>query len=149
MHRSGRTALPWLRRRTLLPLVRLIETEAVLLAAANPDWQWAPALRQGRPADLGYRFVWQGFPHVDPSKESAATEQQMRNGTLPYSDACLAEGRDPDEVIAQRASDDMKLRAAGLPTVTAAMGAGAAEPPAADTPAPEPDDLDDEEDDEE
>jgi lambda family phage portal protein len=113
----------WLERRTLNGLVDDVDREARVYAAANPRWEHAAALRK-RPARVTYRWVWPVPPHVDPQKEAAAERTRMENGTLPYADACAANGYDEDEVIESRRRTNEKLKAAGLPPLPSASQPG-------------------------
>ncbi len=69
------------------------------------------------PDDLAVSWGWIKPPHVDPTKESAAERAYMQNQTLPWSDAVIAHGGDPDRIIEILARDKQRFDAAGLPEI--------------------------------
>ncbi len=104
--RALQTIQFWLSLETLNPLVNEVFHEAELTRELPPQ-----------PEDVTYSWIWPTPPHVDPKKEADAETVLMRNGTLPYSEAVAAHGRDPDEVIKIRQQDNERLEEAGLPTI--------------------------------
>jgi len=111
--RSLKSYQGWLARETLNELVNEVARE-LELAGVLPK----------KPADVRYQWIWAVPPHVDPLKEANAERTLMENGTLPYSDAVAAHGRDVDDVIEQRKTDNARLIAAGLPKVPEPVGVG-------------------------
>jgi hypothetical protein len=84
------------------------------------------------PDDVEHSWGWIKAPHVDPTKESTAEREYLQNGTVTWSEAIVAHGKDPDKVLKQREGDAKRLKAAGLPEIpgipdpskAAGMGAG-------------------------
>ncbi|MGA2032148.1 MAG: phage portal protein [Thermoguttaceae bacterium] len=87
------------------------------------------------PEDAEHSWGWIKPPHVDPTKEFLAERGYMQNGTLPWSDAVIAHGQDPDRVREMRKRDAEHLVADGLPAIpgipdpSKAAGSGASGPP--------------------
>jgi capsid protein len=86
------------------------------------------------PHDAQHHWGWIKPPHVDPTKEATAERTYLQNGTLPYSDAVLSHGNDPDRVLEIRQRDAQRLKKAelppipGIPDPSKAAGAGAQVP---------------------
>ena len=91
------------------------------------------------PDDVQHHWGWIKPPHVDPTKEGEAERLYLQNGTIPWSEAVLSHGHDPDRVLEIRKRDAELLAAAKLPAIpgipdpSKAAGSGAnGKPPAAD-----------------
>jgi capsid protein len=69
------------------------------------------------PDDAAHHWGWIKPPHVDPTKEATAERTYLQNGTLPYTDAVLSHGHDPDAVLEIRKRDAQRLEQAGLPAI--------------------------------
>ncbi len=108
----------WMARQSLNPLVDAIAREASL----------SDALLE-RPEVVRYVWTWPGAPHVDPLKERNAEKVGLETGTLPYGDALAGQGKDLDTTIAQRAAENKKLIAAGLPPIAAGVKQPTPAPP--------------------
>ena len=67
------------------------------------------------PEDVVISWGWIKPAHVDPTKESSAERGWMENQTLPWSDAVVAHGDDPDRVKAQVEKDLVWFKSVGLP----------------------------------
>jgi len=59
-------------------------------------------------------WVWPGFGHVDPTKESSADETDLRNNTRTMADICAENGQDWETVLRQRAKEIALGRELGL-----------------------------------
>jgi lambda family phage portal protein len=57
---------------------------------------------------IPHRWLWPGFPYVDPAKEAMAKETQLRNYLTTFSDECHSQGVDP-ETRARTIAADVKL----------------------------------------
>ncbi len=69
------------------------------------------------PEDVEHSWGWIKAPHVDPTKESEAEREYLQNGTVTWSEAVVAHGKDPDKVLKQREEDAKRLKQAGLPQI--------------------------------
>jgi len=72
------------------------------------------------PDDLAVAWGWIKPPHVDPTKESEAEAAYIENRTMPWSDAVIAHGEDPERVLATLQRDNERMKAAGLPPLPTA-----------------------------
>jgi capsid protein len=72
------------------------------------------------PEDLAVAWGWIKPPHVDPTKESEAEAAYIENRTVPWSDAVIAHGDDPDRVLATLKHDNERMKEAGLPPLPTA-----------------------------
>ena len=92
------------------------------------------------------RWLWPKAPHVDPQKEAMAERTRLINGDMTYSELCAAHNKNADHIIAQRKSDNAKLKEAGLapipglpdPAAKAATAGGPAASAGQTTPAERP-----------
>lgn len=75
--------------------------------------------RPGSPAtealDDRHMWFWDGFPHVDPSKEAAAQEKRLANLTTTLAAECAKDGRDYLSLLRQRAKEFKLMRELGIP----------------------------------
>jgi capsid protein len=85
-----------LERVVLDPLFERWLDEAALVDGAIPDglpprdqWNW--------------RWVWDGFEHIDPMKEAAADVELVNNNMASLADVCAKRGLDWRVVLRQRA----------------------------------------------
>ena len=62
-----------------------------------------------------HTWFWDGFPHVDPSKEAAAQEKRLSNHTTTLAAECAKDGRDYMSVLHQRAKELKLMKALGIP----------------------------------
>ena len=69
------------------------------------------------PEDAQHHWGWIKPPHVDPTKEAMAERAYMQNGTLPWSDAVLSHGHDPDKMREIRKRDAKQFIEDGLPPI--------------------------------
>ena len=69
------------------------------------------------PDDVQHHWGWIKAPHVDPTKEAMAERAYIQNGTIPWSEAVLSHGKDPDHVLEVRQRDAEQLSAAKLPAI--------------------------------
>lgn len=112
--RGVRRIRRWLERRALNSFVYEIKREAELFAAANDKWIYAAALRNP-PTDFDFSFVWQPLTAVDAEKDATDEETRMRNGTLPFDEACARSGSEAESNIKKIAQMVKDFRAEGLP----------------------------------
>jgi capsid protein len=83
------------------------------------------------PDDAEHSWGWIKPPHVDPTKEAMAERAYLQNETLPWSEAVIGHGKDPDRVREQLKADARWFAEAGLPPIpgipdpSKAAGAGA------------------------
>ena len=68
-----------------------------------------------REAEERHTWFWDGFPHVDPTKEASAQAQRLLNGTTTLAAECAREGQDYLAVLAQRAKELKMMRELGIP----------------------------------
>lgn len=64
------------------------------------EWRWA--------------WHWDGFGHVDPTKEASALQTLLESNAISLTEWCAINGRDFEEVAAQIAKDKAKLEKLGL-----------------------------------
>ncbi len=62
-----------------------------------------------------HTWFWDGFPHVDPSKEAAAQEKRLANNTTTLAAECAKDGRDYMSVLRQRAKEFRLMRELKIP----------------------------------
>jgi len=82
------------------------------------------ALRGPLPA---HQWFWDGFEHVDPSKEASAQETRLKNHTTTLAHEYARQGKDWEMELRQRAKEVALMKELGLP---------ANEPKPAGSPAP-------------
>ena len=68
----------------------------------------------------GYRtprhtWFWDGFVHVDPTKEATAQQIRLENNTTTLAAECAKDGRDYMTVLRQRAKEIRMMRELGIP----------------------------------
>lgn len=109
-----------LERNVLDPLLGDWLDEAALVPGLLPN---------GLPpvATWNWRWIWQGWEHVDPTKEADAQSIRLDNNTTTLAEECSKVGADWREVLRQRAAEKALMRELGI------------EEPAA--PAPQPQDA--------
>jgi lambda family phage portal protein len=108
-----------LERNVLDPLLVDWLDEAALIKGLLPD---------GLPpvVEWNWRWIWQGWEHVDPTKEADAQTIRLMNNTTTLADECSKVGADWREILRQRAAEKTLMRELGL------------DEPAAASPAPQP-----------
>lgn len=96
-----------LERQVLDPLVHDWLDEAALVPRLLPN---------GLPpvAEWNWRWIWQGWEHVDPTKEATAQTERLKNHTTTLADECSSLGRDWRQVLRQRAAEIGLMRELGL-----------------------------------
>ena len=62
-----------------------------------------------------HTWFWDGFPHVDPSKEASAQEKRLSNNTTTLAAECAKDGRDYMSVLHQRAKELKLMKELGIP----------------------------------
>lgn len=62
-----------------------------------------------------HTWFWDGFPHVDPTKEASAQAQRFLNGTTTLAAECAKEGQDYMAVLKQLAKEIRLMRELGIP----------------------------------
>ena len=62
-----------------------------------------------------HTWFWDGFPHVDPSKEATAQEKRLANNTTTLAAECAKDGRDYMSVLHQRAKEIRLMKQLGIP----------------------------------
>ena len=62
-----------------------------------------------------HTWFWDGFPHVDPSKEASAQEKRLSNNTTTLAAECAKDGRDYMAVLHQRAKEIKLMKQLGIP----------------------------------
>ena len=62
-----------------------------------------------------HTWFWDGFPHVDPSKEASAQEKRLANHTTTLAAECAKDGRDYMAVLHQRAKEIKLMKELGIP----------------------------------
>ena len=62
-----------------------------------------------------HTWFWDGFPHVDPSKEASAQEKRLSNNTTTLAAECAKDGRDYMSVLHQRAKEIKLMKELGIP----------------------------------
>jgi len=96
-----------LERNVLDPLLADWLDEAALIRGMLPD---------GLPpvASWNWRWIWQGWEHVDPVKEADAQSIRLGNNTTTLADECASVGRDWREVLRQRAAEKALMQSLGI-----------------------------------
>lgn len=96
-----------LERNVLDPLLSDWMDEAALVRGVIPN---------GLPpvATWNWRWIWQGWEHVDPTKEADATTIKLANNTTTLADECATVGRDWREVLRQRAAEKALMQQLGI-----------------------------------
>lgn len=62
-----------------------------------------------------HTWFWDGFPHVDPSKEATAQEKRLLNHTTTLAAECAREGKDYLAVLRQRGKELKLMRELDIP----------------------------------
>ncbi len=62
-----------------------------------------------------HMWFWDGFPHVDPTKEANAQEKRLANTTTTLAAECAKDGRDYMSVLKQRAKEIKLMKKFGIP----------------------------------
>lgn len=92
----------------LNPLFRAWFREYLLIRGDNlPE--------NGRALLARHTWFWDGFPHVDPSKEAAAQEKRLLNNTTTLAAECARDGRDYLAILKQRGKEIKLMRELGIP----------------------------------
>lgn len=65
-------------------------------------------------AAWNWRWIWQGWEHVDPTKEADAQTIRLANNTTTLSDECSKVGTDWRQVLKQRAAEKALMKELGL-----------------------------------
>lgn len=96
-----------LERDVLDPLLGDWLNEAALIDGLIPD---------GLPlvGDWNWRWIWQGWEHVDPTKEADAATIKLANNTTTLAEECSKVGADWREVLKQRAAEKALMRELGI-----------------------------------
>ena len=94
-------------RNVLDPLLKDWLDEAALVPGLLPDGL-------GPVAEWKWRWIWQGWEHVDPTKEADAQTIRLMNNTTTLSDECARSGDDWRRVLRQRAAEKALARELGL-----------------------------------
>ncbi len=63
-----------------------------------------------------HTWFWDGFVHVDPTKEATAQQIRLANHTTTLAAECAKDGRDYMSVLRQRAKEFRLMRELGIPT---------------------------------
>jgi hypothetical protein len=71
-----------------------------------------------------WRWIWQGWEHVDPVKEGDAQTIRLSNNTTTLAEECSKAGNDWREVLRQRAAERALMAELGLPGDEAAASDG-------------------------
>lgn len=96
-----------LERNVLDPLLHDWLDEAALVPGLIPN---------GMPpvATWNWKWIWQGWEHVDPVKEADATTIKIANNTTTLADECAKVGGDWRQILKQRAAEKALMRELGL-----------------------------------
>ena len=96
-----------LERDVLDPLLSDWLNEAALIDGLIPD---------GLPlvAEWNWRWIWQGWEHVDPTKEADAQTIRLSNNTTTLAEECSKVGADWREVLKQRAAEKALMQELGI-----------------------------------
>ena len=108
-------------RNVLDPLLKDWLDEAALVPGLLPDGL-------GPVAEWKWRWIWQGWEHVDPTKEADAQTIRLMNNTTTLSDECARSGDDWRRVLRQRAAEKALARELGLEESAPAAGVPAGRP---------------------
>lgn len=117
---SARAALLEARRRFRM------EQQALSVTFCQPVWEWfleelfvtgkwpVGDFYERRAEYVRCRWISPGWEWVDPQKEVNASVIALKNNLSTLADELGARGRDPEETIEQRASEQRRIRANGL-----------------------------------
>jgi len=81
-------------------------------------WYREYALAEGNPLEQRtprHTWFWDGFVHVDPTKEATAQETRLLNHTTTLAAECAKDGRDYMSVLRQRSKEIKLMRQMGIP----------------------------------
>ena len=106
-----------LERNVLDPLLDDWLDEAALVRGLLPN---------GLPpvATWNWRWIWQGWEHVDPTKEADAQTIRLANNTTTLAEECSKAGNDWREVLRQRAAERALMAELGIPDEAASASSG-------------------------
>jgi capsid protein len=114
-----------LENRIVDPTVGLFLREFLLTQGMSPDAADA----------ITWEYTWDGMAHVDPVKDAAADDINIKNNTDTMADVCARRGKNWRRVIAQRGKEKKAMETAGL-----TFNETAAPAPASPNDQPTPDD---------
>ena len=92
--------------------------EAEVLNRIFDVWYQEFSLTTGTPTERRtprHTGFWDGFVHVDPTKEANAQETRLLNHTTTLAAECAKDGRDYMGVLRQRAKEIKLMRQLGIP----------------------------------
>ena len=92
--------------------------EAEVLNRIFEVWYQEFSLTTGMPMERRtprHTWFWDGFVHVDPTKEANAQETRLLNHTTTLAAECAEDGRDYMGVLRQRAKEIKLMRQLGIP----------------------------------
>lgn len=99
------------------------EIEDIILDNLFETWEKIDRLLFPRdyPADaeISHMWMWDGFEHCDPAKESNAQSTRLANGTTTLAEECAAMGKDYETVLYQLAREQRLKIELGLPVYQA------------------------------
>ena len=75
-----------------------------------------------------HAWFWDGFVHVDPTKEATAQEIRLANNTTTLAAECAKDGRDYMSVLRQRAKEIKLMKELGIPINSASPETGKQQP---------------------
>ena len=81
-------------------------------------WYQEYAFTNGNPAERRtprHTWFWDGFVHVDPTKEATAQQIRLENNTTTLAAECAKDGRDYMSVLRQRAKEIKLMRELEIP----------------------------------
>ncbi|MGA1046298.1 MAG: phage portal protein, partial [Phycisphaerales bacterium] len=113
-HRAVDVEREVIRRTILEPLLAAWINEAVLIEDAIPP-------RYRSLPTIPHAWMWPAWPHVDPSKEAAATSMRLASGTTTYAEEYAAAGKDWEAEFRQRARELALAEELGVPIVVPNM----------------------------
>jgi len=64
--------------------------------------------------DWNWDWQWDGFESIDPVKDATAEELELANNTNTLAEICAAKGRHWEDVLAQRAREQARMKELGL-----------------------------------
>jgi lambda family phage portal protein len=111
-HRFIKTIRSWAARRFLHRVFSAWMTEAYLI---DGFFKTAPTFEQAMRAIRGLQWHWNGFEHVDPTKEAVAERTRLETGTLTLKDAYAEQGKDWEMQMEQRARELKKMKLLDIP----------------------------------
>lgn len=100
-------------------------------------WYQEYALAEGDPSERRtprHTWFWDGFVHVDPTKEATAQQIRLENNTTTLAAECAKDGRDYMSVLRQRAKEIKLMREWDIPIAN-----DPAAPPPTENPGKKPD----------